>query len=117
MLLPRFVADGLSHHMLFSHCTWRFAPMTLIERLALNASTSTSPSRFAFDVIRGTKLDGLLSCTVLLKNDRCVAVQPFTAAGDPVAVAIRRVALDPTLLNCSSRSSDVAIEFSRTFSK
>ena len=91
--------------------------MTFIERLALNASTSTSPSRFAFDVIRGTKLDGLLSCTVLLKDDRCVAVQPFTAAVDPVAVAIRRVALDPTLLSCSSRSSDVAIEFSRTFSK
>ena len=29
----------------------------------------------AFDVIRATKLAGLLSCAVLLKDDRCAAVQ------------------------------------------
>ena len=40
----------------------------------------------ASDVIRDTKLAGLLPCTVLLKDDRCAAVQPFTATVDPVAV-------------------------------
>ena len=83
--------------------------MTFIERLALVAPSSTSPS-----VIRGTKLAELLSCVVRLRDYRCAAVQPFTAAVDPVTVGIRRVGLHPILLNCSSRSSDVPIEFSRT---
>ena len=53
----------------------------------------------AFDVIRGTKLAGLLSCAVLRKDDRYAVVQPFTAAVAPVAKAVCRVALHPTLLN------------------
>ena len=109
--LTRFVADGLSHLMLFSKCTRRFTPMTFIERLALSASSSTITFRVfvAFDELRGTKLAELLSCVAEL--------QPLSAAVDPVTVGSRRVGLHPTLLNCSSRSFDVAIEFSRTWSK
>ena len=72
---------------------------------------------FAFYVIRGTKLAGLLSRAVLVKDDRCAAVQPFSAAVDPVTVGICRAALHPTLLNCSNRSSVVATDFARAFSK
>ena len=117
--LTRFLADGLSHLMLFSKCTRRFTPMTFIERLALSASSSTITFRVfvAFDELRGTKLAELLSCVLRLRDDRCAAVQPLSAAVDPVTVGSRRVGLHPTLLNCSSRSSDVAIEFSRTCSK
>ena len=116
--LTRFVADGLSHLMLFSKCTRRFTPMTFIERLALVASSSTITFRVfvAFDELRGTKLAELLSCVLRLRDDRCAAVQPLTAV-DPVTAGSRRVGLHPTLLNCSSRSSDVAIEFSRTCTK
>ena len=64
----------------------------------------------AFDEIRGTKLDGLLSCAVFLKHDRCAAVQPFSAAVDPVTVGIHRVALQPTFPNCSSRSRHLTLQ-------
>ena len=110
---------GLSHLMLSSYCTRTFTPTTFIVRLAFDVSMRTSPSRFAivaFDVIRGTELAAFLSCAVLLRDDRCAAVQPSSAAVDPVTVGICHVALHPALLNCSNRSSDVSIEFSRTCS-
>ena len=73
--------------------------------------TNTFRVIFAFGAVRGTNLAGLHSCAVLLRDDRCAAVQPFTAAVDPVTAGIRRVALHLTHLSCSNRSSDVAIEF------
>ena len=64
----------------------------------------------AFDVMRGTKLAELLSYVVRLRDDRCADVQP-------VAVSIYHVVLHLALLNSSTRSSSVTIEFSRTCSK
>ena len=109
---------------------WLFAPHALVLHTEIHTRdlrrtacvecfhghfTITFRVIVAFDVIRTEQRAGLLSCAVLLKDDRCAAVQPSSAAVDPVSVGIHSVPLHPTLLNNSSRSSNVAIEFSRTF--
>ena len=90
MLLTKFITDGLSHLMLFLYCSWRIHTHDLHRSACFECLrehvTITFRVIFAFEAIRGTKLAGLFPCAVLLKDDRCAAVQPSTAAVDPVAV-------------------------------
>ena len=96
VLLPKFITDGLSRHVMYLNCPSRFTPMTFIDQLALML-----PRAFHHHVLS----DHCVRCILHLETCwhpfvRSTAVQPFFAAVDPVAVFIHHVVLHLSSLNC-----------------